>query len=65
MQAVLIAAKAQGKRIGTDGVAIPDDVVEVMPPQCICDGSGYAPVMLHGMVVATPPCPKCNEDSDG
>lgn len=61
MQKVLDAAKAQGRIIGHDGAAITDDVADVMPAQCICDGSGYTVVEMCGTVIARPRCPACAE----
>lgn len=59
MQDVFDAAARAGVTIGTDGVAVPVDVADVMPEQCICDGSGYAEVRFGGSVIARPECPVC------
>lgn len=59
MQDVFDAAERAGVVIGTDGAAIPVDVVDTMPPQCICDGSGHATVEFGGQIIARPKCPVC------
>lgn len=63
MQMVLDAATDQRVTIGHDGCAIPTDTADVMPNQCICDGSGYAEVVFAGRVIARPRCPACAEAS--
>lgn len=59
MQAVLDAAKAQDRVIGHDGAASPLDVADVMPDQCICDGSGYGEIVFAGVVIGHPVCRAC------
>jgi hypothetical protein len=60
MQRVFDAAERAGVTIGTDGVTIPVEVADLMPAQCICDGSGYATVEFGGQVIARPKCPACD-----